>query len=286
MSLLRHIERCNSFRRERFRPFFAGAERIGWVRDDNAAALAGFQDSFEVADEAVRLRPALLERGFSAITETVDRVVEALIHDGLVAKWRNEFFSVAPRWGAPAIFKLDRGAVPFFGVKAYGVHVNGIRRDGGALRLWVGRRAPDKKVDPDKLDNLVAGGIGHDHGLVETLLKEGAEEADLAAETMRRAVPVGAVSYRMAHPKGVRDDVLFVYDLELPADIVPRNTDGEIVEFRLVDAAEVLRRVRETDDFKFNVNLVLIDFAVRHGLLAPDDPDYLDLMGGLRRPPG
>jgi len=42
--------------------------------------------------------------------------------------------------------------------------------------------------------------------------------------------------------------------------------------------------VRDTDDFKFNVNLVIIDFALRHGLVAPDDPDYLDLVTGLRRP--
>jgi hypothetical protein len=286
MSLLRHVERCNLFRPERFRPLLAGAERIGWVRHDNAAALAGFPDLFEVTGDAVRLRPALLERGFDAITEAVDRVVEALIRDGLVAKWRNEFFSVAPRWGAPPLFKLDRGAVPFFGVRAYGVHLNGFRRDGGALRLWIGRRAPDKRVEPNKLDNLVAGGIGHDHGVFGTLVKEGGEEADIAAETMRRAVPVGAVSYRMEHPKGVRDDVLFVYDLEVPPELVPRNTDGEIVEFRLVAAGEVLRRVRETDEFKFNVNLVLIDFALRHGLVTPDDPDYLELVTRLRRPFG
>jgi uncharacterized protein DUF4743 len=286
MSLLRHIERCNRFRPERFRPLLAGIERVGWVRHDNAAALAGFPEAFEVADDAVRLQPALLERGFDAITEAVDGVVEALIRDGLVAKWRHEFFSVAPRWGAPPIFKLDRGAVPFFGVRAYGVHLNGVRRDGGDLKLWIGRRAPDKKVEPNKLDNLVAGGIGHDHGLVETLYKEGGEEADIPRETMRRAVPAGAVSYRMEHPKGVRDDVLFVYDLETPPGFVPRNTDGEIVEFQLVNAAEVLRRVRETDEFKFNVNLVLIDFALRHGLVTPDEPDYLALVAGLRRPLG
>ena len=30
----------------------------------------------------------------------------------------------------PPIFRVDRGAVPFFGVRAYGVHLNGYRRDG------------------------------------------------------------------------------------------------------------------------------------------------------------
>jgi hypothetical protein len=94
------------------------------------------------------------------------------------------------------------------------------------------------------------------------------------------------VSYRMETPEGARDDVLFVYDIDLPGDFVPRNTDGEIASFALMAADDVLERVRAAEDFKFNVNLVVIDFALRHGLVTPDDPDYLDLVTGLRRPPG
>jgi hypothetical protein len=48
-------------------------------------------------------------------------------------------------------------------------------------------------------------------------------------------------------------------------------------------ASAVLERVRAGDDFKFNVNLVQIDFALRHGFLTPEDPEYLDLVTGLRR---
>jgi hypothetical protein len=101
---------------------------------------------------------------------------------------------------------------------------------------------------------------------------------------MEQATPVGALAYRTETEQGLRDDVLFVFDIEVPNGTAPRNTDGEIVEFRLMDAREVLDRVRRTDDFKFNVNLVIIDFAIRHGLLDADDPEYLDLVTGLRRP--
>jgi len=83
---------------------------------------------------------------------------------------------------------------------------------------------------------------------------------------------------------GIRDDVLFVYDLETPADFVPKNQDGEIVQFELIPASAVLDRVRTSDDFKFNVNLVILDFALRHGMLRPDDPEYLDVATGLHRP--
>ncbi|HKW55122.1 MAG TPA: DUF4743 domain-containing protein [Stellaceae bacterium] len=282
MSLLRHIRRCNEYHPERFLPLVHGDARIGWVRRDNAASLGGFPKVFAVADDAVRL---VASGGFDALSAAVDGAVERLVADGLVPKWRNEFFAVATRWGAPPLFKLDRGAVAFFGVRAYGVHLNGYRRDGaGPLQLWVGRRAADKKVSPNKLDNLVAGGIGYGHGLFETLSKEAREEADMPADLIARAVPVGAVSYRMEVEGGARDDVLFVYDIAVPGDFVPRNTDGEIASFHLMAADEVVAGVRDSEDFKFNVNLVIIDFALRHGLVPPDDPDYLALVTGLRRP--
>jgi hypothetical protein len=70
----------------------------------------------------------------------------------------------------------------------------------------------------------------------------------------------------------------------MPADFVPRNQDGEIVHFELMPASAVLDRVRASDDFKFNVNLVILDFALRHGILWPDDPEYLDVATGLHRP--
>jgi hypothetical protein len=97
-----------------------------------------------------------------------------------------------------------------------------------------------------------------------------------------QAHAVGAIRYRMELPDGLRDDALFLYDIQTPVDFIPRNTDGEMEDFRLLSAQECLRRVRETQDFKFNVNLVLIDFGLRHGLIRPEDQDYLALVEGLR----
>ena len=281
MSFRDHIVSCNNFDPARVVPLFAGHQRVGLVRRDNAAALRRFPDVFAVADDRVNL----VARGdVAAVSRAVDAVVDALVAEKRVPKWRNETFDVAPRWGAPVVFRLDRGAVPFFGTRAYGVHLNGYLWKAGTLHLWVGRRAPDKRVAPDKLDNIVAGGIGNGHGLEETLLKEGEEEASIPRSLTSRAVPAGAVSYRMENELGIRDDVLFAFDLEMPADFVPKNQDGEIVHFELMPASAVLDRVRTGDDFKFNVNLVILDFALRHGLLRPDDPEYLDVATGLHRP--
>ena len=281
MAFIDHIRACNNYEPSRAVPLLAGERRIGWVRRDNAAALARFPRVFAVEPERVRL---VAEGDADRVSAEVDEVVEALLAEGKLPKWRNETFDVSTRWGEPPIFRLDRGAVPFFGVRAYGVHLNGYRRDGGALQLWIGRRAPDKRVAPNKLDNLVAGGIGNGLGVYPTLVKECDEEACIPAALTKRAVPVGAVSYRMETELGIRDDVLFVYDLALPADFTPKCNDGEIADFALMPAVDVVERVRGTDDFKFNVNLVILDFALRHGLLSPEHPEYLDVATGLYRP--
>jgi len=281
MSFADHIRACNNHDPARAIPLVAGDRRIGWLRRDNAAALARFPNVFAVGPDRVRL---VAEGDADRLSAAVDEVVEALVVENRVPKWRNETFDVMAQWGDRPVFRLDRGAVPFFGVRAYGVHLNGYRRDGGRLHLWVGRRAPDKRVAPNKLDNIVAGGVGNGYGIAATLVKEADEEAAIPEGLIRRAVPVGAVSYRMETELGIRDDVLFVYDLELPAEYVPKNRDGEIVDFALMPADSVVERVRTSDDFKFNVNLVILDFALRHGLLGVEDPEYLAVASGLHRP--
>ncbi|MBV9554342.1 MAG: DUF4743 domain-containing protein [Alphaproteobacteria bacterium] len=281
MSFADRIRHCNSYNPARAIPLWSGEHRIGWLRRDNAEFLKRHDGVFEVKRERAKL---IAEGGCEAVSDAVDEVVDELVADRHIPKARNERFDVAPRWGAPPILRLDRGAVPFFGVRAYGIHVNGYRRDGEGYRLWIGRRASNKQVAPGKLDNLVAGGIGNGHNASATLVKEAEEEASIGPELIGRAVPVGALTYRMETKLGIRDDVMFVYDLEVPGDFIPANTDGEIAGFELMPLSEALERIRTTAEFKFNVNLVILDFAVRHGVLRPDDPEYLDVAAGLHRP--
>ena len=86
--------------------------------------------------------------------------------------------------------------------------------------------------------------------------------------------------------RGFRPDVLYCYDIEFPLDFEPKNTDGEVEEFLLLPIDEVMEIVRDTDDFKLNCNLVIIDFLVRHGRIGPERSDYLQLVQGLRPPLG
>jgi len=114
---------------------------------------------------------------------------------------------------------------------------------------------------------VVAGGVPAGLSPWETLLKEAGEEAGLPAELVAPARAVATLDYAMERPEGLRRDRLQCYDLMLPESFVPEARDGEVESFELWPMQDVLDRVRATDDFKFNVSLVLIDLFRRLGML-------------------
>nr|WP_207168774.1 DUF4743 domain-containing protein [Rhodovibrio sodomensis] len=267
-----------------YRPFRIDGVQVGRITDTGAGLLAGFPDVFRITAAAVDLHPGLGD--LDTRSAAVHDVIVQLAERGDVRQPRGETYGISEGWNAPTRLRLDRGLVPLFGVKSYGVHVNGFVRGPDGLKMWIGRRAPDKRVAPGKLDHMVAGGLAHGYAVDETVVKEAAEEADVPEALARRAKPVGALTYVTELEQGLRDDTLFLFDLELPADFAPRNTDGELTGFALWTLDDVMARVRETDDFKFNVAPVLIDFFLRHGLLDPDrEPDYLSIVRRLHAGP-
>ena len=280
MSFLDRVEACAPPDFSGYRDFRVDGARVGRVKHNFARCLEAFPDVFHIGETSVDLAPGLV--GFEARSAAVDGVLRRLADDGLVPGWRDEAYPVGLSFSAPQLFKMERAAVPLFGVRAYGVHLNGFVRQGDAIQMWIGRRSLDKPVAPGKLDQIVAGGQPAGLSLAANLRKESAEEAGIPPRLADRARPVGAVSYCMEWSEGLRHDVLFCYDLELPADFTPVNTDGETAEFYLWPMEKIAKTVEGGDDFKFNCSLVVIDFLIRHGLIAPDHPDYLALLRGLR----
>ncbi|HEX2115427.1 MAG TPA: DUF4743 domain-containing protein, partial [Alphaproteobacteria bacterium] len=264
-----------------FRPFVVAGQRVGWVRHGFAERLVRFGDTFDVMREAVRLSDRFAD--FKTRSEALEKVVRTLEAEGNIKGRRDEYYPLSTAFSAPPLARIERAAIPAFGVRAYGVHMNGYVRKADGIHMWIGRRAKGKHTYPGMLDNMVAGGQPMGIGLRENLVKECKEEAAIPEALARKAVPVGAITYCMEAEDGLKPDVQFCYDLELPADFVPRNTDGEIDEFMLWPIAKVAEIVSETREFKFNCNLVIIDFLVRHGLIDPEHPDYLDIVAGLRR---
>jgi hypothetical protein len=61
----------------------------------------------------------------------------------------------------------------------------------------------------------------------------------------------------------------------LAPDFRPEPRDGEVEAFKLWDLERVLETLRRTDDFKFNVTLVLIDLLIRRGLVGGEEGETL-----------
>lgn len=283
MAYLDSIIECNLHDLGKFLPFVIGGAHLGWVRRDMTAHLTEWPGLFAVTDSAVTLSPDLATP--EQRTRALDAVAPALAAKLGLPRLHGEHYSACRRWGEPAAMTIDRALVPLFGIPSHGVHVSGYLYREGKLHLWIGRRAMTKPVAPGKLDNIIAGGQPHDLSILENLVKEAAEEADMSRALALSARPVGLISYAREDNLGLHPDVMFCFDLEVPPDFTPRNTDGEIADFMLMPVEEVAALVRDTKDFKLNVNLVIIDFLVRHGILTPDgEPDYVEIVGGLRQP--
>ena len=261
--LARHIRACRSAALPGRRvPLRIDGAVVGWMMPEFATALAS-QPGVTADPPGLAVAPGRLEP-----------LAAELAAAGWY-RWRAEAFDVRADPDGPVLARIDRGALPSFGIGAVGVHVNGLVARPDGTWLWVARRAADKALDPGKLDHIVAGGVPAGLTPAETLVKEAAEEAAIPPALAARAVPVARIDYAMERPEGLRRDRILAYDLALPEAFVPRAADGEVAGFELWPLARALETVRAGDAFKFNVNLVLIDLFLRRGLVTGAEAEGL-----------
>ena len=292
MSFLDRIREANVHDLSDFLPFRVAGARVGCVRRAFAQTLTRWPEVFQVDERRVTLSPALdgVEVPAAERTRAVEDVLRRLGDEGCIDGWRDEMYPVNRTWSEPAFLLIERAAVPLFGVKAYGVHLNGYVSTDRGIKMWIARRSLTKPTGPGQLDQIVAGGQPADLGLRENMIKEGWEEASIPRDIAEGVHAVGAITYALETPSGFRPDIIFNFDLELPEDFFPSNTDGEVEEFYLWPVEKVLETVRDSNQFKFNCALVVVDFLVRHGYIPADDPQYSEIVEGLlagpRHPPG
>ncbi len=292
MSYLDRIREANDHDLRDYLPFSVDGTRFGCVKTDFAQTLTRWPEVFRVDERRVTLAPALDASGAPADerTRAVGEVLQSLRDEGVIGGWRDELYPVNRNWSERPALLIERAAVPWLGVRGYGVHMNGYVSGSDGLYMWIARRSLTKPTGPGKLDQMVAGGQPADIGLYDNMVKECGEEAGIPAEIARRVRAAGAITYSLGTRVGFRPDLIFNFDLELPADFTPVNTDGEVDEFYLWPMEEVMETVRESDAFKFNCALVIVDFLVRRGYITADDPDYSDIVEGLlarpETPPG
>uniref|UniRef100_A0A8D0DLH0 Nudix hydrolase domain-containing protein n=1 Tax=Salvator merianae TaxID=96440 RepID=A0A8D0DLH0_SALMN len=269
-------------------PFMVAGQQVGHVPKHVADCLHQYPAVFSVsqAEEA----PAYMELNKkltsyeqrTAAVQGLLKELRALQAFPCLKEWRDELYSVRPRFCDTPLFSMERAATPLLGVKRYGAHLNGYTWKNGQMYMWLARRALNKPTYPGLLDNLAAGGIASEKGVRETLVKECQEEACIPVDLTVHAKAVGTISYTYEGANGgIYPECQFVFDLELPEDFVPQVGDGEVQEFYLWP----LDKVKETigsSDFKPNCAMVALDFLIRHNYIQPDEePHYVELVEGL-----
>ncbi|MET0024416.1 MAG: DUF4743 domain-containing protein [Sedimenticola sp.] len=282
MAFLDHIRACNRHDPSQYLTFSINGITVGRVLQGFAERLRDWPDHFSLREG--RLELSLPDDRFEERSERFSALLAELDDHNLISHLHGEQYVATPGGLNDGVVLIDRAAAPYFGTRAFGQHLNGYVRDVDGIRMWVGKRASDRRVFPGHLDNLAAGGLPYGIDLQKNIAKECWEEAGIPAEMAAQAVPVGALTYNADSSKGFKPDTLYCYDLELPAGFQPSCTDGEVEAFYLMPVEEVMELVRDGDRFKLNCNLVVIDFLIRHGYLTPEEPDYLAIVEGLHPP--
>lgn len=297
LNRIAELNECDINKQKEYIPFMIGGVIYGFVKPSTCQHLKPYKDiftfiddSFTAATKEIHLANSLLESSIEERSSQFHAVSENLLQLGVITKreWRSEMVPVKRRFSDEPTILIERAAYPIFGLKGYGVHINGYVTDsdtGRPSHLWVAKRSANKSTFPSMLDHIVAGGQPYGVSPAENVIKECAEEANIPEELASTARAVSAVSYVGIDDKAnMKRDVLFCYDLELPFDFTPKPCDGEVESFELQSMEWVLEKVLEggSKGYKPNCNLVVIDFLIRHGFICGDTPQFLDIVSGLR----
>ena len=173
--------------------------------------------------------------------------------------WRAERYAIKRHFSEAPLFSMERSATPLFGVRQFGVHINGfVQHASLGPCLFLQRRSPSKQTWPGLLDTFVGGGLAEGTGVFETVVKEAAEEANIPEQLARKARPAGAVSFLHQSERGLHPNTEFVFDLELPESFQPGNNDGEVSGFQLVPVAELVDIITSEVDTQRGNRPVLI----------------------------
>jgi 8-oxo-dGTP pyrophosphatase MutT (NUDIX family) len=173
---------------------------------------------------------------------------------GILSRWRSELYPVyGPK--NELLYSIQRSASPLFGVVAYGVHMTAYVRSpesSHGIKIWIPKRAVGKSYG-GMLGNTVAGGKITGEDPFECLIREAEARASLDKGLIERSSTshgtVKYISIRSAQATGETESIQpkyqYVYDLELPADVIPTTNDKEVEEFFLWNVEEVRSTWRE-----------------------------------------
>ncbi len=280
MGYLEKITKCNNFSEEGKLRLVIDGKNVGYVKEEFVEYL--LRSGVFIEDlGTLTIDPKYQTR--EQREDALDSFAQEALRDSITNIYMQEPYPVIEDINSEPICLADRSISTLLGLISFGQHLNGYIKSEDRIKMWIGRRSYTRGYEAGKLDHIVAGGLPCGISLEDNLVKECYEEAGMGRELALKAVPVGIVSYKHEYDLGGKQDIIYCYDLELPESFIPQCKDGEVEEFYLMDIEEVANIVKNSDEFKLNCNLVIIDFLLRHGYLKPEERDYIAIARGLRR---
>jgi isopentenyldiphosphate isomerase len=278
-NLLRHIKNFR-INKNSFTKFVINDMHVGWVNTIYVEKLFIESNKFLILDDCLTFHSSL--KTVQQKSDVIESISKKLFEQNIVKVWRNELCSVMNTFGGETLFEVERGAALFFGIKAYGVFLNGYTLIENEKYLWIAKRSETKSTYPNKYDCIVAGGITDGLTPYECLVKECSEEASLSSDIVSSATPVGTIDYIRESDGVAENATMFNYDILLPNDFQPMPVDGEVDSFKLLSLPDVLKEIQNRDNFKDNCNLIITDFLIRHGQIDFSYPNYTSICKGLQ----
>ena len=124
--------------------------QVGFVPAPVVTQLLQYPEVFTVTKVAVTINEALKspeERNKALETVLLDLKKQNLFE--ALRGWRDECYDIKEHFSSPALFKMERSATPLFGLRQYGIHINGfVRHSTRGDCLWLQRRSPTKQTYP------------------------------------------------------------------------------------------------------------------------------------------
>ncbi|KAI1279815.1 hypothetical protein F5Y07DRAFT_34201 [Xylaria sp. FL0933] len=272
----------------------------GYLRPETVAKMP-WTSSFRVSHEHPRTVTVLDSSqgrdSATAFTAAFRELVNVLIEQDtfkLIAKTHSEPFTILS-WPTrkeeggtgKGTVTMERFAAPLFGILLQGAHMIAYVRsratedDCGVISgLWIPRRAKHLFSSPNMLDATVAGGIASGTTALETIIKEAGEEASLPAELVRTRVrSTGLLTYIsstdaihgwLGESGLLCPGIVYIYDMELPEDVIPKPHDGEVSSYSLMSVGDVQAALLN-NEFKPDAAVVVVDFLIRHGVITADN---------------
>ncbi|KAF2767926.1 hypothetical protein EJ03DRAFT_390195 [Teratosphaeria nubilosa] len=260
-------------------------EHMPWTTDfaiDHQQRTVVLQDASNGSDTATTVN--------QAFARLINICVDNNIFSAICGRHSEPFAIPSARYPQPVY--LERFAANLFGITCRGAHLvcYTMSTDEG-MKLWIPRRAEHLFTYPGMLDATVAGGVKSGVPPFQTITEEADEEASLPADVVRKhAKSRGVISHMSLTGKGfsgeqglVVPDYIYVYDMELPPDMIPKPHDDEVGSFTSMTVEEVKAALLR-EEFKPDSAAVIVDFFITHSVLTAENcPDFVEISMRLHR---